>query len=318
MPTPIPGIHHITALSGAAQENLNFYAGVLGLRRVKLTVNFDDPKTHHLYYGDAIGRPGTIITFFPWPQARKGRAGAGLVETVAFAIPKGTIGAWETHLGEADVPVRRTERFGNAILEFDDPSGMSLELVDSADEVSDEYVWKNGSVPADRAIRGVDAPVLPVFTDDRTPELFTDLFGWTEVNRDEDRLRLQSPVGDRAGTVDLQVQSRHPPGRMGQGAVHHVAFRARDEEEQKAWQRALRDRGLDVTDVKDRRYFQSIYFRDPTWTSGILFEIATDGPGFLTDESRETLGETLRLPPWLETDRDEIEDALPPLTAPSP
>lgn len=316
MPDPVPGLHHITALSGAAQDTLDFYAGVLGLRRVKTTVNFDDPKTHHLYYGDTVGRPGTITTFFPWPRAREGRTGAGMVQSVSFAVPANSLDDWAAHLSDANVSARRTEQFGDPVLQFDDPSGLSLELV-ATDAMSNAGAWGDGPIPADRAIRGMHAPVLPVFPDDRTAELLTDLFGWTEVGEHEARRRFRASAdADLADLVDLKVQERHPSGRMGQGTVHHVAFRARDAEEQQAWQAALRDRGLQVTDVKDREYFQSIYFRDPTWTSGILFEIATDGPGFLTDASEGELGETLRLPSWLETQRSEIEDALPALSSP--
>jgi glyoxalase family protein len=312
----VPGLHHVTALSGAAQDTLDFYAGVLGLRRVKTTVNFDDPKTHHLYYGDAVGRPGTIITFFPWPRARSGRTGAGMARTVAFAVPEGTLDAWAAHLDDAGVATTRAERFGVPTLQLEDPAGLALELV-ATDDADNAGAWDEGPVPADRAIRGFHAPTLPVFADDRTPELLTDVFGWTQTDAHEDRVRFRAPDAPLAGTVDLLVRDRHPSGRMGTGTVHHVAVRARDADEQRHWQQALRDRGVQVTEVKDRRYFQSIYFRDPTWTSGILFEIATDGPGFLTDEAEGELGEALQLPPWLESRRDEIETTLPALTPPS-
>ncbi len=312
---PLSGLHHVTALSGAAQDTLDFYGGVLGLRRVKTTVNFDDPKTHHLYYGDTVGRPGTVMTFFPWPRARQGRTGAGMVQTVSFAVPGETIDAWADRLEEADVSARRTERFGDPVLQFDDPFGLSLELV-ATDDAQNGGAWGDGPVPAEQAIRGFHAPTLPVFSGDRTRTLFTNLFGWAEEGEDDGRLRLRAPDADVAGVVDLQVRDRHPSGRMGQGTVHHVAFRARDAEEQRAWQAALRERDVQVTDVKDRRYFRSIYFRDPDWTSGVLFEIATDGPGFLTDESEEALGSSLQLPPWLESQRQEIEDALPSLLSP--
>jgi glyoxalase family protein len=315
MPDSIPGLHHVTALSGAAQENLDFYVGVLGLRRVKTTVNFDDPKTHHLYYGDTVGRPGTVFTFFPWPRARQGRTGAGMVQSVAFAVPADAIDTWEAHLNDVGVPAHRTERFGDPVLRFDDPSGLTLELV-ATDAMTNSGAWSDGPMDANHAIRGFHAPVLPVFPDDRTPELLTDLFGWTQVDANENRRRFQAPDAELATVVDLQVQERHPSGRMGQGTVHHVAFRTRDAEAQKEWQATLRNRGIQVTDVKDRQYFQSIYFRDPNWTSGVLFEIATDGPGFLEDETEEELGETLRLPAWLESQRAEIEDALPALTSP--
>jgi glyoxalase family protein len=312
----LAGLHHVTALSGGAQSNLDFYAGVLGLRRVKTTVNFDDPKTHHLYYGDTVGRPGTIITFFPWPRARAGRRGAGMVQTVAFAVPSGTLDAWAAHLDDADVPVTEATRFGDPILQLEDPSGLHLELV-ATDRMTNGGAWSDGPVPAEHAIRGFHAPTLPVFSDDRTPELLTELFGWARVDEHEERARFRAPDAGLADTVDLQIRDRHPSGRMGTGTVHHVAFRARDADEQRRWQRALRDRDIQVTDVKDRQYFQSIYFRDPTWTSGILFEIATDGPGFLTDETEDELGEALRLPSWLESRRDEIERALPTLTLPA-
>ena len=311
----IPGLHHVTALSGAAQDNLDFYAGVLGLRRVKTTVNFDDPKTHHLYYGDTVGRPGTVITFFPWPRARSGRNGAGMVNTVTFAVPAGTIDAWATHLNDAGVDTTRHDHFGDPALRFEDPAGLALALI-ATDEMDNTGAWDDGPVPADRAIRGFHAPTLPVFSDDRTPDLLTKVFGWTRADEDGDHVRFRAPEPDLAGIVDLEIRDRHPSGRMGTGTVHHVAFRARDADEQQHWQRALRDRGIQVTDVKDRQYFQSIYFRDPNWTSGILFEIATDGPGFLTDESEADLGKTLRLPSWLESRRDEIESSLPSLTAP--
>jgi glyoxalase family protein len=311
----LSGLHHVTALSGAAQENLSFYTGVLGLRRVKTTVNFDDPKTHHLYYGDTVGQPGTIITFFPWPRTQQGRPGAGMVQSAAFAVPAGTLDDWETHLKAADITPQRTDRFGDPVLQFDDPSGLTLELV-ATDAMPNSDAWPPDGVPADQAIQSMHAPTLPVFADDRTPDLFTDVFGWTQVDAETDRRRLQAPDADRAALVDLQVRDRHPSGRMGQGTVHHVAFRAQSAEEQRHWQRTLREHDIQVTDVKDRLYFQSIYFRDPTWTSGILFEIATDGPGFVTDEPKDTLGTHLQLPDWLETRRAELERALPTLTPP--
>jgi glyoxalase family protein len=240
-----------------------------------------------------------------------------MVQTVAFAIPSGTLDAWATHLADAGVATTRAERFGEPTLQLEDPAGLSLELV-ATERMENNGAWRDGPIPADRAIRGFHAPTLPVFSDDRTPDLLTDVFGWSRVDEHDERVRFQAP--DEAGlanVLDLQVRDRHPSGRMGRGTVHHIALRARDAEEQRHWQRTLRDRDIQVTDVKDRQYFQSIYFRDPTWTSGILFEIATDGPGFLTDESEAQLGETLRLPSWLESRRDELESALPSLTPPT-
>lgn len=312
----LPGVHHVTALSGDAQSNLDFYAGVLGLRWLKTTVNFDDPTTHHLYYGDTTGRPGTILTIFPWPRAADGQPGAGTVRTVAFAVPEGSLPNWRAHLAERGIEAESEERFGHPLLRLSDPSGLPVELVATPDSANADP-WTEGSLPSGLGIRGFHAPTLPAFTGDRTVELFTDVFGWSQVGTEKDRVRVRDSAGGVGTAVDLLVRDRHPSGRMGHGTVHHIAFRAPDADAQKTWQAALRERGLRVTDVKDRQYFQSIYFRDPDWTSGVLFEIATDGPGFLIDESEADLGAALQLPPWLEDRREELERVLPTLTPPN-
>jgi glyoxalase family protein len=310
----LPSLHHITALSGDAQENIDFCVGVLGLRRVKTTVNFDDPTTPHLYYGDATGRPGTILTFFPWPRAASGRPGAGMANAVAFAVPEGSLPDWKTRLTAENIEVDREKRFGDALLQFTDPSGLSLELVATA-SLDNATPWTDGHVSSDLAIRGFHAPTLPVFSEDQTVELFTDVFGWSQAGTEGDRVRLRAPDTGVGTTVDLLIRDRHPSGRMGPGMVHHVAFRAPDAETQERWQSILRERGLRVTDVKDRQYFRSIYFRDPDWTSGLLFEIATDGPGFLVDEDEADLGRALKLPDHLAPRREELEGVLPTLTS---
>jgi len=313
----LPGLHHVTTLGGDAQDHLDFYGGVLGLRRVKTTVNFDDPTTHHLYYGDATGRPGTTLTVFPWPRATSGRPGAGMVQTVAFAVPTDALERWRDRLAAHGIETALETRFGTDRLRLADPTGLSLALV-ATDAPDTATPWTGGSVADDRAIRGLHAPTLPVFAADRTLELFTDVFGWRRAGTDGDYVRLQAP-GTGVGTaVDLLVRDRHPSGRMGKGSVHHLAFRVPDDETQRAWQSTLRERGLQVTDVKDRQYFRSIYFRDPDWTSGLLFEIATDGPGFQVDEAEAELGQSLKLPEHLEPRRDELEGVLPTLTPPSP
>jgi len=311
----VPGLHHVTALSGAGQDTVDFYVGVLGLRLVKETVNFDDPMNHHLYYGDTVGRPGTLLTVFPWPQVRPGRPGAGMVEALSFAVPEGSLGKWTDRLEAADVSVETGTRFDEEVLRFEDPAGLPLELIGAP--LDDETAWTEGAVPAEAVVQGLHAATLPVFSGDRTRSLFTDLFDWTQIGEEANRVRLRGP-GDGPGTcVDLLVRDRHPSGRMGRGMVHHVAFRTPDAERQRLLQAQLRERGIQVSDVTDRRYFGSIYFRDPDWTSGLLFEIATDGPGFLTDEPESALGQALQLPPSLEDRRDEIQAALPALSAPS-
>ncbi|WP_103030133.1 ring-cleaving dioxygenase [Salinibacter altiplanensis] len=311
----LPGVHHVTALCGDAQENLDFYVGVLGLRRVKTTVNFDDPTTHHLYYGDAAGRPGSTLTFFPWPQATSGRGGAGMVHTVAFAVPRGSLAGWHDRLTAHGVEPKEKTYFDEPCLHFSGPSGLPLALVATA-PAEDARPWTDGPVPANRAIQGIHAPVLPVFSDDRTLELFTDVFGWARAGTDGDRVRLRGPGTGVGTTVDLLVRDRHPSGRMGRGTVHHIAFRAPDDQAQRAWQSILREHGLQVTDVKDRHYFRSVYFRDPDRTSGLLFEIATNGPGVHVDEDDAELGRSLVLPEHLESRRAELERVLPRLTTP--
>jgi glyoxalase family protein len=239
-----------------------------------------------------------------------------MVNAVAFAVPSGALSEWEHHLDAHGIEFETEDRFGNALLQFSDPNGLPLEVV-AVDDFDDAMPWTDGPLPTARAIRGFHAPTLPVFTDDRTVELFTDVFDWSRAGTEGDRLRLRAP-GTSVGTaVDLLVRDRHPSGRMGPGMVHHIAFRVPDAEAQKTWQTTLREKGIQVTDVKDRQYFQSIYFRDSDWTSGLLFEIATDGPGFLTDEDEEALGDALTLPPHLESRREELEEILPTITPPS-
>jgi glyoxalase family protein len=322
----VPGIHHITAISGPAQETLDTYVSVLGLRLVKTTVNFDDPGTYHLYFGDRTGRPGTILTFFPWANAVPGQQGAGMASATSFLAPAGSIEAWTERLTEAGLTVgERTERFDTEVLTATAPDGLPLEIVATDEAASIDASgtaerWTDGGVPAEYALRGFFGATLPAVDAPATEKLFVDLFGWEREAATDDRIRLRAPHDDAPlpGTViDLQKKPSLSAGRMGKGTVHHVAFRARDEEEQARWQEQLRAMGIQVTEVKDRQYFQSIYFRHPRWTSGVLFEIATDAPGFLHDESEETLGSELKLPSRFESRRDEIEHSLPDLQRPS-
>jgi glyoxalase family protein len=253
-----------------------------------------------------------------------------MASRVAFAVPDGSLDAWRAHLKDAGVDATADSVFDTNRLMFAAPDGLPLALVrDPNRPVADaaDSVWTTATIPVSRAIRGFYGTTLPAVNKQRTAALFTDVFGWTVVAESDERIRLEAPAAASEdetsrvplGTiVDLKTRPAQTAGRMGKGTVHHVAFRARDDDEQAAWQSRLRERGLQVTDVKDRQYFRSIYFRDADWTSGILFEIATDGPGFLIDESVEHLGSTLRLPSRLEDRRDELQRALPSIERPAP
>jgi len=304
MKPTISGLHHVTAIAGPAQRNVDFYAGFLGLRLVKKTVNFDDPGTYHLYYGDDAGRPGTILTFFPWADVVPGRAGAGMTEETAFSVPQETLDDWMSRFAEAgydfDAP---TERFGEQVLTFKDPDGLGLALVAHAEA---------GSRPASYAVRSFHSVTLQLASPARTARLLTDVFGYEAKGEDNWRLRFQAPGEAHAGILDL-IPARER-GRAGAGTVHHIAFRAHDEAEQLEWRERVQAFGLQVTEVKDRNYFKSIYFREP---GGVLFEIATDPPGFTADETMEELGSHLKLPAWLEPRRAWLEAQLPVLNMPA-
>jgi len=302
----VSGIHHVTSMAGDPARAVRFYREVLGLRLVKRTVNFDDPGTYHLYFGDSVGSPGTALTLFPYPDGRPGRAGAGQVTGTAFRVPEGSLDYWADRLDEHGVAREQpVEAFGHRMLGFEDADGLWYELV-AAGEAGDVDPW-DGAVPAEHAIRGFFGVVLSLAEPGPTVEVL-DRLGYERTGEDGDRTRYRVPGGEPGAVVDLRTTD--VGGRMGVGCVHHVAFRTPDDDAQADWQATLREHGHHVTEVKDRQYFRSIYFREP---GGVLFEIATDGPGFTRDETRESLGETLKLPPWLEEDGAAIEDALPAL-----
>jgi glyoxalase family protein len=311
----IPGLHHVTAIASDPQRNLDFYAGVLGLRFVKRTVNFDDPATYHFYFGDARGTPGTILTFFPWLGARRGIRGTGQVDTVAFAIPKNSIGYWLERLKQEHVPAEKTSpRFDEELIRFIDPDGLLIELIESAAAPNAEP-WHGSSVPAEHSIRGFHSVSATLEGYERTAKLLTESFGYRLVNTSGNCFRFASQNETAAGgVIDLLCMPDAHPGRVAAGSVHHIAFRARDDEEQQQWREHLVDLGYNVTPVIDRIYFHSIYFREP---GGILFEIATEPPGFTLDEDLNQLGESLRLPPWLESSRAQVEKVLPPIAPPT-
>ena len=309
------GIHHITAIAGDPQRNLDFYTETLGLRLVKRTVNFDDPGSYHFYFGDNIGSPGTIITFFPWPGARRGARGSGQVTTVSFAVPHNSIAFWKERLRANHVIAEEIAgRFGNVALRFLDPDGLQLELVVIPSDVEGSrgsYLKGSAAGSFDSAqddrIRGFAAPTLEVRRPNQTEKLLTEILGFEFVGEENNRRRFRGSCSDASSEIDL-VSSEAGFGQIAVGTVHHIAFRAADDDEQLKVREQLVARGLSVTPVIDRQYFHSIYFREP---NGILFEIATDGPGFLIDEPADSLGETLKLPPVYESKREEIERVLP-------
>lgn len=297
MALTIPGLHHVTAISGAAQDNVDFFTGALNQRLVKKTVNFDAPDTYHLYYGNDAAEPGTILTFFPFEGAGPGRAGPGMASAYAYAVPKGRFETWTARF--PDAPVQ--DRFGDRVLLLRDPDGAPVELVET-DRASD--------APLDgfHSVTLWEADIAP------TARLLTDQFGYEEAGHEDvdgvERLRLRAPGAARGTVVDIMRAYDPAAARQGRGTIHHVAFRARDDAEQLEWREKLQTAGHSVTEVRDRQYFNAIYFREP---GGVLFEIATDPPGFATDEHPAHLGEALKLPPQYEAQRDKIERLLPPI-----
>ena len=303
------GIHHITAIAGDPQRNLDFYGGTLGLHLAKLTVNFDDPATYHFYYGDELGRPGSILTFFPWPGGQLGRQGTGQAAVVSLSIVQSSLGFWIERLLSQGIkyqgPVRR---FDEQVLSLTDPDGMLLELVASPRAPADP-TWPEGPLPPEHAIRGLHGTTLWEDGDMGSSEFLTGTMGFEPAGEEAGLLRFQSGTG--VGSV---VYLRRTPGFWGGtggvGVVHHVAFRAATDQAQLAKRSEIAAQGREITPVIDRQYFHSVYFNEP---GGVLFEIATDGPGFTIDESPDELGTHLKLPPMFEGSRQAIEDALPPL-----
>ncbi len=311
----ITGLHHVTAIASDPQRTLDFYVGLLGLRFVKRTVNFDDPASYHFYFGDARGTPGTILTFFAWPGARRGIRGTGQIEAPAFAIPPNSVGYWLDRFKEHHVPAEKTPaRFGEEVLRFADPDGLAIELIVSISSAGVEP-WADSTVPVEHSLRGFHGVSIALEGYEQTTKLLTETFGYRLVEQLNNRFRLAAPSEAGAGRiVDLLCRPDGSPGRVAAGSVHHIAFRARDDAEQLVWRERLVDLGYNVTPVIDRIYFHSIYFREP---GGVLFEIATDPPGFTLDESLNELGNQLRLPPWLEPTRSQIEEVLPAIKVPA-
>jgi glyoxalase family protein len=338
------GIHHITAIARNPQRNIDFYSGLLGMRLVKLTVNFDDPTTYHLYYGDSLGHPGTILTFFPWSEAPKGYRGTGQVTAISFLIPSGSMSYWVDRLKRNSISfVGPSKRFSDEFVSFYDPDGLMLELISPPRPSSDfqkqqqqqqhqpDNIWKEGPATKEHAIRGFHSATLSEEGYERTASLLADTMGFKLIAKDskEGRFRFgivknnsnQEQGGGQAARrgsigsiVDLVCQPDISRGYVGIGTVHHIAWRAASDKHQiDLRQKIVNEAHLNPTPVIDRIYFHSVYFREP---GGILFEIATDPPGFAIDERPEDLGKQLKLPEWLEPVREKIKQVLPPVNLP--
>lgn len=308
----IHGIHHITAITNDAQKNLDFYAGFLGLRLVKRTVNFDDPFTYHLYYGDAQGNPGSILTFFAWPGTPRGRQGTGQAIVAAFSIAQNSLGYWiERCLQKGIKHVGPIQRFDESVLIIHDPDGMTVELV-AHPQAAKRSVWEGSPVPPEHVIRGLHGTILLEEGYETTADMLMEL-GFRATRQEQEVFRFETGDGGPGTYIDVKCAPDFWRGQVAAGTIHHVAFRTADNVSQEEWRKKLSDQKLNVSPIMDRSYFRSIYFREP---GGILFEIATDPPGFTADEPQESLGSALKLPPWYEIQRKEIESALPKVRFP--
>jgi len=311
MSANILGLHHVTAIAGNAKRNYEFYTKVLGLRLVKKTVNFDDPGTYHLYYGNETGEPGTILTFFPWDGIRRGRIGTGQATSTSFSIPEHSASFWLNRFQEYDVIYNNSSsRFEEEVLTFLDPDGLKLELVSHSSK-DERKPWSTSEISQDRALKGFYNVTLTLEGYEGTAKLLTELFGYELADEHINRFRFVNKNSETANIIDLVCLPSGKRGSVAGGSVHHIAFRVANEGEQLEAREKLIEMGYNITPQLDRNYFKSVYFREP---GGVLFEIATDPPGFTADEEAEDLGQELKLPEWLEPRRKEIENVLPKLS----
>ena len=306
------GIHHVTAIAGDPQKNIDFYVNVLGLRLVKKTVNFDDPFTYHFYFGNEIGSPGTLLTFFPWSsQGHPGKVGSGQLTVFSFSVPENSLGFWNDRLKKFDIAVNKlSTRFGEEVLTAIDHDGFQFELIAAKDVRTG---WMHGSVSGEFAVRGFHSVTLSETAENPTAEFLQARLGFSFLGVEGNRTRFETGTGGSGTIVEILHEANRPRGFMGVGAVHHVAFRTKTPESQLIIRQDLVRSGADVTPVIDRNYFHSIYFREP---GGVLFEVATDPPGFLIDEPKDKLGTSLKLPAQYEHHRSEIERVLPAVRIP--
>lgn len=308
---PIQGLHHITAVAREPQRNVNFYRNILGQRLIKKTVNFDVPDTYHFYYADYLGTPGSVMTHFAWPKTRRAVRGNGTTAALAYNLPAGSLGFWQEYLKGQNIKTEPIEtRFGAGVLSFDDPDGLRIELIESA-PIAGIQPWPEGPIPAAHELQGFHSTTLWLEDIQPTADLLTQHMGYTFAGQEANRYRFIAEQGTPGSVLDLLHRPGGNQAVFGAGSIHHIAFRVPNDETELAYQASLRQAGFGVTPVRDRSYFHSIYFNEP---GGVLFEIATNTPGFDLDESQETLGEALKLPEWLEPQRPEIEQGLAPLS----
>lgn len=308
MENTILGIHHITAIAGDAKRNFNFYSNILGLRFIKKTVNFDDPGTYHFYFGDEIGSAGTILTFFPWGEGiQQARRGSGMASEIGYSVPKGSLDFWIERFEKYNVIYNKpSEKFGEKYVTFLDPDGLKLELIESSTE-DNRKPWETDEIKAAVALKGFHNITLTLNKIEATASILTDIFGYKLIEKSVNRYRYATNAVENASIVDLVELPEEKRGHVANGSVHHVAFRVKNDESLMHFHKIISEKGLGITQQIDRQYFHSLYFREP---GGVLFEIATDNPGFTVDETLENLGKDLKLPPQYETSRAEIEAHL--------
>ncbi|WP_343589976.1 ring-cleaving dioxygenase [Flavobacterium sp.] len=308
MENKILGLHHITAIAGDAKRNFDFYSKVLGLRFIKKTVNFDDPGTYHFYFGDEVGSAGTILTFFPWGAGiQQGRKGSGMATEIGYSVPKGSLDFWQKRFEQYNVIYNKpAEKFGEKYLTFLDPDGLKLELIESKTE-DNRKAWETDEVKADVATKGFHNITLTLNNIKPTAAVLTEIFGYKLIDQDVNRYRYATDAVENAAIVDLVELPEEKRGLNANGTVHHVAFRVKNDEILMKFREKIEEYGLQITPQIDRQYFHSLYFREP---GGVLFEIATDNPGFTVDESLEELGQNLKLPAQYEPQRAAIEAHL--------
>jgi glyoxalase family protein len=310
MKNRILGIHHITAIAGDAKRNFDFYSKVLGLRFIKKTVNFDDPGTYHFYFGDETGSAGTILTFFPWGAGiPQGRRGSGMATEIGYSVPKGSLEAWMERFEKYNVIYNKpAEKFGQRYLTFLDPDGLKLELAEV--EGDTRTPWETEEVKAGIATRGFNHITLTLTSKTATAAILTDIFGYSLTAQEGNRYRYTTNAVAQAATVDIVELPDEKRGHVANGTVHHVAFRVPDDGILMEFREKVAAAGYSITPQIDRNYFHSLYFREP---GGVLFEIATDNPGFMVDEPLEELGKGLKLPAQYENLREDIEAHLVPI-----